>query len=338
MPTSDLPAGQAPFELDPDEQDGLGKGTKARDSVVQRHERRVARSRKHWRFEISEESEEWVISYMDMVTLMMCAFVVIAALLDLQSTHTNQPQSNLPRGTPPPSVATSTVQIVPPPLAVTVAGEQGRPDEDQSAGGQGGTEAGGPAAGTQAGALDNGAGAGQGNGGTGAAAGQGGTAQATASIAPAPSPEEVAANAKFEAAWRQAIADQGLSERVSVSAQGRSVIIQIQDEILFATGSADLGNLGHDVIRKLAPILAKTDGQIRVEGHTDNVPIDNDRFASNWELSAGRATSVVRALIDAGIQAPRLRATGYADTRPVQTNDTDAGRARNRRVSLIVER
>jgi chemotaxis protein MotB len=336
MSPSENPTGQAPFDLDTDDQGGVGKNSKTRENVVQRHERRVARSRKHWRFEVSDESEEWVISYMDMVTLMMCAFVVIAALLDVQSTHTNQPQSDAPRGNPAASVATSTVEIAPPPLVVTVAGEQGRTeDEGQPSGTQGGGLAGGPSEANRAGA---------------AAANQlgGPLANAVAPTAPAPtgaeagvpppSPEEVAANQKFETAWRQAIAAQGLSDRVSVSAQGRSVIIQIQDEILFSSGSADLGGGGHDVIRKLAPILAKTDEQIRVEGHTDNVPIDNDRFASNWELSAGRATSVVRALIDSGIEAPRLRATGYADTRPVQTNDTDAGRARNRRVSLIVER
>ena len=303
----------------------LTKGGK-HETVVAKHERRIARSRKHWRFEVSEESEEWVISYMDMVTLMMCAFVVIAALLDIQSSHSAQDFSDGIRGVTSSSTAVEGVQIAPPLNPVAATGDQG------------GTEAEGKGSGAAMaeGKLLVAAGA------PAAARPDAPPAQAvaapTASGSPSPSPEETEANAKFEEQWRQAIASQGLSDRVSIAARGRSVTIQIQDEILFATGQADLEKGGRDVLRRLSQLLAATQGDIRVEGHTDNVPIDNERFASNWELSSGRAASVVRGLIDAGIAPSRLRATGYADTKPVQPNDNDSGRARNRRVSLIIER
>jgi chemotaxis protein MotB len=73
-----------------------------------------------------------------------------------------------------------------------------------------------------------------------------------------------------------------------------------------------------------------------VEGHTDPVPISTLQFPSNWELSAQRATTVLRYLVRAGVPAERLRAVGYADTRPVADNSTPEGRAKNRRVALVV--
>ena len=324
MPASDAPT-HSSGDVAPR---GAIKNADPRESVEVRHERRIARSRKHWRFEVSDESEEWVISYMDMVTLMMCAFVVIAALLDVQSSHAAKDLSEGARGVTAESDAVSGIQIAPPPSPIVAAGaeggseQSGQPADNQSTG----TLAAGSPDKAQA-LLPS----------TGSTEGSVQTA-AAASTVPPPSPEEAEANAKFEEAWRQAISAQGLGDRVSIAARGRSVTIQIQDEILFTTGEAELGKGGQDVIRRLEPLLAKTQGDIRVEGYTDNVPIGNERFASNWELSAGRATSVVRALIDTGIPPARLRATGYADTRPVASNDTDVGRAHNRRVSLIIER
>jgi chemotaxis protein MotB len=73
-----------------------------------------------------------------------------------------------------------------------------------------------------------------------------------------------------------------------------------------------------------------------VEGHTDDIPISTEKFPSNWELSAQRAATVVRALADAGIAAQRLEAVGYADTRPLAANTSEDGRKENRRVSLFL--
>lgn len=334
---SDLPEQRRTEQFDPDAEAAEGsadKQGKPRESVTVHHERRRSRSRRHWRFEVSDESEEWVISYMDMVTLIMCAFVVIAALLDIQSTHTPQPQTGGPRGTPAAGVAAETIQIVPPVVPTVGSGEVGGSEEQgETPQGQAGTPSNGVAAeGTTGGPAALIGNAGQ------VVGVQAGTAVATSgALSASPVSENTAEEARFAESWRQAIAEQGLSNQVSITARGRSVIMQIQDKILFATGRDDIQNGGLEVIRRLAPLLARTNGDIRVEGHTDNVPINNERFASNWELSAGRASTVVHALIDAGIPPARLRATGYADTRPEQSNDTESGRAHNRRVTLIIE-
>lgn len=128
-----------------------------------------------------------------------------------------------------------------------------------------------------------------------------------------------------------------LGDNIDVIVNEESVSFRINNEILFTSGQADLMPSGLEVLTRLAEVLARNDYQIAVEGHTDPVPIQNDRFPSNWELSTGRATSVLRHLQSQGIPASRLRATGYADTRPIAPNDSQAGRAFNRRVELIME-
>jgi chemotaxis protein MotB len=338
---SNLPDESRAGQFDPDDEaagDTPQKGGKPRESVTVHHERRRSRSRRHWRFEVSDESEEWVISYMDMVTLIMCAFVVIAALLDIQSSHTPQPQTGGPRGTPSAGVAAETMQIIPPVVPTIGAGEAGGSEEQgDTPQGQAGTPGNGIAPEDILGrptALAGGRNTTTTGEGSASAASE---AAASDALSGPEVPEATAEEARFAEAWRKAIAEQGLSEQVSITARGRSVVMQIQDKILFASGHDEIESRGLDVIRRLAPLLAHSVGDIRVEGHTDNVPIDNERFASNWELSAGRASTVVHALINAGIPPGRLRATGFADTRPEASNDTDSGRAHNRRVTLIIE-
>jgi chemotaxis protein MotB len=87
----------------------------------------------------------------------------------------------------------------------------------------------------------------------------------------------------------------------------------------------------------VAEVLAPTDFPITIEGHTDNVPINTPQFPSNWELSAVRATTVLRLFADSGVAAERLTAIGYADTRPVEPNVLADGRARNRRVTILID-
>ncbi len=140
----------------------------------------------------------------------------------------------------------------------------------------------------------------------------------------------------LEKAYRQAIIDQDLEQSVEVSIEPGRVNLQIRDTILFAVGKANLTVTGQGVLRKLVPLLNSRAHAISVEGHTDPVPINNRRFPSNWELSAQRATTVLRYLVRAGVPADRLRAVGYADTRPLADNGTAEGRARNRRVALVV--
>jgi chemotaxis protein MotB len=90
------------------------------------------------------------------------------------------------------------------------------------------------------------------------------------------------------------------------------------------------------ILRVIAAALAGEPYDLEIAGHTDNLPIASAQFPSNWELSALRATAVVRVLADAGIASARLKAVGRADSQPVATNLTPEGRARNRRVELTV--
>ncbi len=127
-----------------------------------------------------------------------------------------------------------------------------------------------------------------------------------------------------------------LGNDVEVSRVEGGVQLAISDKILFAPGSAKLKPEGLGVLDSLLRLLMSGRFPVTVEGHTDNMPIATAFFPSNWELSAARASSVVRHLISQGVDDRRLKAIGYADTRPVAGNDTMAGRSKNRRVSLLL--
>ncbi|GAB2795177.1 hypothetical protein GCM10027040_21950 [Halomonas shantousis] len=123
---------------------------------------------------------------------------------------------------------------------------------------------------------------------------------------------------------------------VEVSRIKEGINLRIQDHLLFDSADAALTDSGREVIQRLVTMLNQFDGTISVEGHSDSRPINTPRFPSNWELSSMRATSILRYLSDAGVDASRMRAIGYADTHPIASNDTLQGRAANRRVEVIV--
>jgi chemotaxis protein MotB len=125
--------------------------------------------------------------------------------------------------------------------------------------------------------------------------------------------------------------------QVNVTEGAFGISVEINASVLFAPGEAVLGAEAVAALRAVAGVLAGANFPVTVEGHTDNLPIRNYRFPSNWELSAVRASSVVRLFIESGVVPERLTAAGYADQRPVAGNDTDAGRARNRRVAIMIE-
>jgi len=124
--------------------------------------------------------------------------------------------------------------------------------------------------------------------------------------------------------------------KVRVTQSRRGVSIEINANVLFAPGSADLEPRSLAVLRAVAEKLTNEPFNLEVTGHTDNVPISNSVFASNWELSAVRATSVVRLLAESGIAPARLSAIGREASQPIASNDTAEGRARNRRVELMI--
>ena len=125
--------------------------------------------------------------------------------------------------------------------------------------------------------------------------------------------------------------------KVRVIETSRGVSIEINDSILFSPGQALLQPALVKAMSAIAEVLAPTEFPITIEGHTDNVPINTAQFPSNWELSAVRATTVLRLFADSGVAPERLTAIGYADTRPVEPNLLADGRARNRRVTILID-
>ena len=117
----------------------------------------------------------------------------------------------------------------------------------------------------------------------------------------------------------------------------KGVTIEIADSVLFSPGQAQLEPTSMQALRTVGEVLAPTEFPIVIEGHTDNLPIRTPQYPSNWELSAVRATTVLRLFADAGVSPQRLTAIGYGEHRPVESNDTPEGRARNRRVSILIE-
>ncbi len=119
--------------------------------------------------------------------------------------------------------------------------------------------------------------------------------------------------------------------------RGRTYLeVEIQSDILFASGVAQPSAVASATVRKLAAVLREAPNALRVEGYTDNVPINTVQFQSNWELSAARAASVVHVLVAEGIGADRLAVVGYGQHQPIADNATVEGRNANRRVLLVI--
>jgi chemotaxis protein MotB len=127
-----------------------------------------------------------------------------------------------------------------------------------------------------------------------------------------------------------------LDHQIEISEDKDHVNLVISDKILFSPGSADLKSGGLELLSQLAVLINNSKLNMSIEGHTDSVPINNAHFLSNWELSSARATLVTRQLIANDIAPNRIRAIGYADTRPRSENDTPEGRKHNRRVSIVL--
>ena len=132
----------------------------------------------------------------------------------------------------------------------------------------------------------------------------------------------------------------GFSGKVQTLITRQGLVVRVlTDNLLFSSGSAQLESTGDPLLDEVAGLL-KVDRShpITVEGNTDNVPIHTAQFPSNWELSTARATTVVRYFISHGVTEQRLGAAGYADLHPVTSNAGAVGRARNRRVDIVLDR
>lgn len=132
--------------------------------------------------------------------------------------------------------------------------------------------------------------------------------------------------------------DNGIQTTLVTTTEERGLVVSIQETLLFESGSADITAQARDILEKISTVLAAAPNQIKVEGHTDNLPIKTAMFPSNWELSVIRSTNVVHILQHDGISPDRLSAAGYGEFRPIHSNDTDAGRGKNRRIDLLILR
>jgi chemotaxis protein MotB len=158
----------------------------------------------------------------------------------------------------------------------------------------------------------------------------------------------VAENARSETApdplqdiakgMREAFGDMIMQDQMTVRGNELWIEIELNSSLLFTSGDALPTDMAFNIIEKVAKILAPYDNPIHIEGFTDNLPINTAQFPSNWELSTARAASIVRMLAMDGVAPGRLAAVGYGEFQPVADNALAEGRARNRRVVLVVSR
>jgi len=135
----------------------------------------------------------------------------------------------------------------------------------------------------------------------------------------------------------KALAPELKSHVVEIKARREGLVVSLEEVGFYESGSAALRSSGRDAVDRLVTILAKRSEALRIEGHTDDVPIHNAQFASNWELSTARATELIKLFIlRYQIPAQRLSAAGFAQYHPLDSNGTPEGRARNRRVDIVI--
>ncbi len=149
--------------------------------------------------------------------------------------------------------------------------------------------------------------------------------------------EEVQEKQMYEQVKEYLEKNQMNSSIAEVKSDERGIIIELRDNVLFDSGQAELIDGSALVLDKINALISTIPNKIVIEGHTDNVPINTSQYPSNWELSAARATTVVRYFVDACGQNPsRISAAAYGEYKPVLENTTDENRAENRRVNILI--
>ncbi len=136
---------------------------------------------------------------------------------------------------------------------------------------------------------------------------------------------------------KEAVQNQGMAGAAQIESTENSIRFILQDELLFESGKSNIKPRIFPLLRKIAEMNIAANGILRIEGHTDNVPINTRLFPSNWELSSSRALNVLHYFENLGIKREKLACSGFADTRPLKPNDSPANRAKNRRVEIFLE-
>ena len=138
----------------------------------------------------------------------------------------------------------------------------------------------------------------------------------------------------------QYIKENNLQDQVSTELSEEGLMIRLKEKALFASGSAALQGQANQIVPVIAALLSSLPERVTISGHTDNVPISTAQFPSNWELSSARAVSPMRGLmgVQPSLNPARFSALGYSEYRPIASNDTEEGRAQNRRVEVFIAR
>ena len=293
----------------------------------------MSRPKKHAEEEHEEgaSAERWLLTYADMITLLMVLFIVLFAMGQTDIRKFNafkdsfhelsaQSQANAPPGGP-------GVLSQPSAIALLEQNPYARLDSSSATSAGGKQENGENSSGQQPNGQSQ--------------AGQDPNNLPSESVADqsakGAAAEKIALN-KALLAMEKALEKAGLASEVQFTFDQRGLVVTIlTNQILFPLDSAQLQPEGVKIINAIAPVLAALPNQIDVEGDTDNQQITGGPYASNWALSAARAVAVVQDLIsDDGIDPARLEATGNSDTRPVVPNNNAQHRAENRRVEIVI--
>lgn len=257
-----------------------------------------------------ENSERWLLTYSDLITLLMIFFVVLYSMSKVDAERFQAIAESLNKalggGTP------ARIEMATSPVGPSLF-QSGTPSSTTTV----------PGKGTDPSNTVN---ADQEADGENKYAGQGNTDAENMSIQ------------GIKAKLDKFAADNGIQTKLVSSMEERGLVVSIQETLLFASGSAIIDSKAQEILQSISTVLASAPNQIRVEGHTDNLPIHTAQFPSNWELSVIRATNVVQILQQEGIAPSRLSAAGYGEYRPIASNDTSEGHDRNRRIDLIILR
>jgi chemotaxis protein MotB len=273
-----------------------------------------SRGRRHGGQE-EESSERWLLTYADMITLLMALFMVLFSISSVNISKYQTLQQSLK--------AAFSGNILPGGKAIS---QQGSTANSSHAPATAELQALEPVATMGASQL------------------QSSTAHGTQSVASAvqraASQHESAVFAHIKQQIEAYAAAHGFSKSVQASIEARGLVIRVlTDDLLFASGQAALDVRSHPLLAEISQLLNVDETHpIDVEGHTDSVPIQGGLYPSNWELSTARASTVVRFLAEHGVSPARMTASGYAEQRPLASNATAAGRTRNRRVEIVMKR
>ena len=239
-----------------------------------------------------DDSERWLLTYADMITLLLALFIVMFAMSSVNATKFQSLSESLQDAFSGKILGGSSIKET----GGSVQAEEAKPEVAQT------------------------------------------TLQPMAASSPMARAEQTDFR-ELKARIDRLVEEQGLTSKVETAIEKRGLAVRVlTDGLLFDSGTADVKTGAVPLLSKIGRILATGKRHpVRVEGHTDSVPI-RGTFPSNWELASARASGVVRVLLDTPLKAAPFEAVGRADLDPIATNATDAGKAKNRRVEIILPR